>query len=292
MLCRTFLSRRTHSRFPQICIDPGYFASLNRDNVALVCDPIQCITPNGIVTEGKQAGGRKEREYDVIIWATGWGNFTFGRGFPIYGRDGKEVWEHWKSIGIPRSFMGLTMNNYPNVIFSVGPMGNVWTSFIELEEQVADFMVRMLTEMINNDVASFEPKVEAEMAWADLCKRNIGKTPYTANCVSYYKFSWEHTDEAGKQADVYTDFENPAWFPGTPKEIRLARENMKLDDLILTTNKNRSWKSCVADLHPQPNFANIDKPEICTWRMWATKSRRGEAPPDFRNLEQRVWSRL
>ena len=86
--------------------DPGYMACLNMDHVELVCDPIKEVTADGIVTEGKQAGGRKERAYDVIIWATGWGSFTFGRGFPVYGRDGKEVWEQWRSIGIPRSFQG------------------------------------------------------------------------------------------------------------------------------------------------------------------------------------------
>ncbi|KAI9029138.1 hypothetical protein DFJ74DRAFT_602961 [Hyaloraphidium curvatum] len=170
----------------RICVDPGYLPCLNRANVDLVCDPIVQITPRGIVTEGKQAGGRKEREYDIIVYATGWGQFTFGRGFPVYGRDGKEVWEQWKDIGIPRSFMGLGMVNFPNLIMSVGPQGNVWTSFIELEEQVSDYMVRMLTYMIKNDVSSFEPKLAAETGWADFCSKYIPKTPYVANCVSYY----------------------------------------------------------------------------------------------------------
>lgn len=142
----------------RICVDPGFLPALNRSNVDLVCDPIKELNARGIVTEGKQAGGRKEREYDIIISATGWGNFSFGRGFPMYGRDGKEIWwvffvsfwvcpcqyeanvvfrlainrEQWKDQGIPRSFMGLTMHNFPNVIFSVGPQGNVWTSFIGL----------------------------------------------------------------------------------------------------------------------------------------------------------------
>lgn len=66
--------------------------------------------------------------------------------------------------------------------------------------------------MIDQDVSSWEAKPEAEKAWADFCKRNIGATPYTANCVSYYKFSWDHVNTAGKQADNYTEFENPGGF--------------------------------------------------------------------------------
>ncbi len=61
------------------------------------------------------------------------------------------------------------------------------TSFIELIEQVCDFSVRLLKTMIHQDVSSIEVRPEAEKAWADFCKRNIGTTPYVANCVSYYK---------------------------------------------------------------------------------------------------------
>jgi hypothetical protein len=71
----------------------------------------------------------------------------------------------------------------------------------------------------------------------------------------------------------------------------LARENIKDEDLIFTPNKGRSWKKHAAMLKPVPGFGGQDS-ENSTFRMWASKSRRGEAPPDFRGLENRVWSKL
>jgi hypothetical protein len=68
-----------------------------------VPDPIQRFTANGIVSKSKTTGEEKEREYDVIIWCTGWGSFSFGRAFPIYGRGGVEMWEYWRKCGNPRS---------------------------------------------------------------------------------------------------------------------------------------------------------------------------------------------
>lgn len=110
----------------RICVDPGYLACLNRPNVSLVCDKIQAFTENGIVTYGKQAGGRTERGYDIIVYATGWGSFSLGAGeFPTIGKNGKDIWQSWREIGIPRSFQGVLMTHFPNFLLCVGPQGNV-----------------------------------------------------------------------------------------------------------------------------------------------------------------------
>jgi hypothetical protein len=87
-----------------------------------------------------------------------------------------------------------------------------------MSEQVSDFMVRLLGHMVRDDISSFEVKESAERNWADFCKANIGATPYRGACISYYKFSWDHVEDAGKQDEAYADgtYENPAWFPGTP----------------------------------------------------------------------------
>ena len=70
----------------RICIDTDYFETFNRDNVTLVDirnAPISEITPNGIVTGGK------EYECDAIVFATGFDAMTgsFAR-IDIRGRDG------------------------------------------------------------------------------------------------------------------------------------------------------------------------------------------------------------
>lgn len=76
------------------------------------------------------------------------------------------------------------MHEFPNLLWCVGPQGNVWSSFYEMAEQVCDFATKMLGLMIREDIASFEVKEEAEKNWADFCKRYIGNTPYRGNCIS------------------------------------------------------------------------------------------------------------
>ena len=90
-----------HSRGvpPRIIFDCGALTQFNRGNVELVTGGIDRATPTGIVAK---ADG-KERECEVVIFATGWGAFTMGRGFPTYGRGGKELWERWNEIGVPRA---------------------------------------------------------------------------------------------------------------------------------------------------------------------------------------------
>ncbi len=57
----------------RLCLDTGYYETFNRDNVTLVTvdrDPIERITPNGLVTGGT------EHTFDVLIYATGFDAMT------------------------------------------------------------------------------------------------------------------------------------------------------------------------------------------------------------------------
>ena len=61
-----------------------------------------------------------EREFDIIVWATG---FDFGTGalarMGIRGRDGLELTEHWADG--PTTFLGLQTRGFPNLFFPGGP---------------------------------------------------------------------------------------------------------------------------------------------------------------------------
>src|SRR3954469_8979760 len=79
----------------RICIDTDYFETFNRDNVTLVDirnAPISAITPNGIVTGGK------EYESDAIVFATGFDAMTGSfANVDIRGRDGLTLREKWEA---------------------------------------------------------------------------------------------------------------------------------------------------------------------------------------------------
>jgi cation diffusion facilitator CzcD-associated flavoprotein CzcO len=95
----------------------GYYETFNRPNVTLVAlaeTPMVRVTETGIeTTEGV-------REFDIIVWATG---FDFGTGaltrMGIRGRDGVALVEHWADG--PTTFAGVQTAGFPNLFFPGGP---------------------------------------------------------------------------------------------------------------------------------------------------------------------------
>jgi cation diffusion facilitator CzcD-associated flavoprotein CzcO len=95
----------------------GYFEAFNDPKVSLVdlkATPIVAVTESGIeTTDGL-------RQFDIIVWATG---FDFGTGalarMGIRGRDGVELTEHWADG--PTTFLGLATRGFPNLFFPGGP---------------------------------------------------------------------------------------------------------------------------------------------------------------------------
>ncbi|KAI9011693.1 hypothetical protein DFJ74DRAFT_710606 [Hyaloraphidium curvatum] len=230
----------------RILVDCNYLEQLNRDHVNLVVDPIARFTPNGIVAKNRETGQETERSYDIIIWCTGWGSIAFGRAYPIYAASGEELWDYWKRVGNPRSYLGTMCHGYPNPILGPGPQGNAFTSYIEVLEQRVDFMLRVLDELQRRNAQSLEPKVEAEEMWDRVHNEASRGTPFAGNC-----FTWDAWNEAGadggghigKQAEGYAPgtFLNPIFYPGLYGEMREDLETADMDTLEYT-KKEGTWK--------------------------------------------------
>jgi 4-hydroxyacetophenone monooxygenase len=128
----------------RILLDDGIWAAtLTRDNVQLVTDPIECITETGVV-----AGGR-QRDVDVIVYATGFDASRFLMPMRVTGRDGVDLHEHW--AGDPRAYLGLTIPGFPNLFCLYGPNTNLVANgsiifFSECAVQYVLGCVRLLLE--------------------------------------------------------------------------------------------------------------------------------------------------
>ena len=84
----------------------------------LVTDAIERITPRGLVT----ADGR-EREVDVIVWATGFHANRFLWPMEIVGRGGAVLGERWGDD--PKAYLGITVPDFPNLFCLYGPGTNL-----------------------------------------------------------------------------------------------------------------------------------------------------------------------
>jgi cation diffusion facilitator CzcD-associated flavoprotein CzcO len=117
----------------------GYFEAYNKPTVSLVSlseTPILRVTETGIETAGDH------REFDLIIWATG---YDFGTGalnrLGVLGRDGVPLAESWADG--PSTFLGVAAAGFPNFFFPGGPHGATGNNPRYSGDQV-DFVVATL----------------------------------------------------------------------------------------------------------------------------------------------------
>ena len=146
----------------RLCIDTGYYATFNRDNVALVDlreTPIEAITQAGVRTA--------EREYpvDAIVFAIGFDAMTGALGrIDIRGRGGKSLSDVWADG--PKTYLGLMVAGFPNLFTVTGPGSpSVLSNMVVSIEQHVDWITDCLGYMGERQAAVIEATSEAQEAW-------------------------------------------------------------------------------------------------------------------------------
>jgi cyclohexanone monooxygenase len=163
----------------RICLDIDYFETFNRDNVTLVDirnTPIEELTPNGLITGGK------EYEFDAIVFATGFDAMTgsFAK-VDIRGRGGLTLKDKWAEG--PKTYLGLMVTGFPNLFFITGPGSpSVLSNMIVSIEQHVDWITDCLSHMRRKGIGTIEATQKAEDDWVAHVNEVAYKTLFpTAN---------------------------------------------------------------------------------------------------------------
>lgn len=90
--------------------DPGYLASLHRENVELLPEGVQQCTETGIISDT----GKRE-DFDAIILATGFDVSSFLAPMKVIGKDGTALHDQWKDHRGAQAYMGTFVHNFPNL---------------------------------------------------------------------------------------------------------------------------------------------------------------------------------
>ena len=150
-----------------------WIGMLQQPHVELVSEPIAKVTPNGIETADGVA-----REFDVIIYGTGFTASQFLKTFKVVGRGGRELHDEW--AGDARAYLGMTTPGFPNLFMLYGPNTNIVVngSIIFFSECSVRYILGCLKLMaetgaetleVRRDVHdAFNAKVDAanaQMAW-------------------------------------------------------------------------------------------------------------------------------
>ncbi len=149
----------------RVPLETKYYEVYNQPNVELVDikeTPIERITPTGIKTSDA------EREFDIIIYATGFDAITgaFDR-IDFQGAGGLRLKDKWK--GGPQTYLGMLVEGFPNMMMQMGPhtaLGNIPRSI----EYSVEWVTGLLRHAREHDVTRIEATPDGVESWTDHVK--------------------------------------------------------------------------------------------------------------------------
>jgi cation diffusion facilitator CzcD-associated flavoprotein CzcO len=149
----------------RVPMETKYYEVYNQPNVLLVDikeTPIEHITRAGIKTTNA------EYQFDIIIYATGFDAITgsFDR-IDIRGVDGRKLKDAW--LGGPQTFMGVQVENFPNMLMLMGPhtaLGNIPRSI----EYNVEWVTGLIRYMREHSLTRADARPEAVADWTEHVK--------------------------------------------------------------------------------------------------------------------------
>jgi cation diffusion facilitator CzcD-associated flavoprotein CzcO len=127
-----------------------FYPAFNRPNLELVTDPIDRITPTGVVT----ADGI-ERRLDTLILATGFATTKFLSTIDVTGRGGLSLADAWRDGA--QAYKGVTTAGFPNLFMLYGPNTNA-DSIITMIEYQVDHVLRQIQRIATENLAWIDVK--------------------------------------------------------------------------------------------------------------------------------------
>lgn len=137
-----------------------YVNALRRDDVHLVTDPIERITPDGVVTRDHGL-----HQADVLIYATGFTASQFLTPMKVVGRGGVELHDRWG--GDARAYLGITVPGFPNFFTIYGPNTNIVVngSIIFFSECAVNYIAGCLELLIGGGHKALEVREDVHDAF-------------------------------------------------------------------------------------------------------------------------------
>ncbi|OTA67145.1 flavin-binding monooxygenase [Hypoxylon sp. EC38] len=159
---------------------PGYLEALVEDNVDFITDPIEAVTPTGVVLKS----GRSV-QLDALVCATGF-NTSSAPPFPVYGRGDLSLEARFNPF--PTAYLSLAVDSFPNFFMMLGPNSAIGSgSLTVILENEGDYIVKCIRKLQKEDYATMTIKPERVHDWSEYCHEYFKSTVYTDTCHSWYK---------------------------------------------------------------------------------------------------------
>lgn len=181
----------------RVPLEQDYYEVLSQKNVSvhdLAAVPLKSFSEKGMIMADD-----KLHEFDAVVLATGFDSFTGSlTHLGLKNKDGvplKDIWD-----GGVSTYLGLTINGFPNMFMSYSPQAPTalsnGTTIIECQVET---IVDMIKKLEIENVKVIEPKAEAEEEWKAMLNGMVEHTlfPYTDSW-------WNGSNIPGKKAENQT----------------------------------------------------------------------------------------
>ncbi len=164
----------------RIVINTTYFPAVQRDNVDVITDGIEEITPTGVKTKDGI-----EHELDVLILSTGFNPTAFMRPMHMTGQEGLDINQAWlRKIYTYRS---LFLPKFPNFFLMLGPntpIGNF--SIIAMSEVQCNYLLKVIQRWRNNEFDEVTVTQQKAEEFGAYMKDGMKNTVWLGGCQSWY----------------------------------------------------------------------------------------------------------
>jgi cation diffusion facilitator CzcD-associated flavoprotein CzcO len=164
----------------RIMLTDEWYPTLTEDNVELVAEGIESVTPTGI----RDRTG-VERPADAIVLATGFASHDFVAPMEIAGGEGRTLSETWSDVA--RAYLGLSVPGFPNMFLLYGPNTNGGSgSVVNTLECGIGHVLAALGEMEARAAGRIEVRSEAADAFDRELRAALAKTVWQSGCSNWY----------------------------------------------------------------------------------------------------------
>ncbi len=197
----------------RMLVSDDYWATFERDNVELVTDPIQAITPTGIRTRDGTL-----HEVDAIVLATGFKLGLATAPFPVTGRDGRTLDDAWRNGAVAHK--GMTVAGFPNWFMMMGPnTGPGHTSVLVFTEAQIAHALQVIKHMIADDLKYVDIRQPVQDHYNENIQKRMKHMVWASGCKSWY---------------LSDDGKNHSLYPGFAFEYVLRTRKLRLADYEVT----------------------------------------------------------
>jgi cation diffusion facilitator CzcD-associated flavoprotein CzcO len=162
----------------------SYLSTFNRDNVALVTEPIDKIIGSGVTTTDGDT-----HEADVLILATGFQGWSDVLTYSVIGPGGRSLSRFWDDCR-RQAYEGVSIPGFPNFFTVFGPYGFVGSSYFALIESQTHHIVRCLKYARRRQASRVEVSQEAnDRYFAEMMRKRHRQIFWQYSCKlanSYY----------------------------------------------------------------------------------------------------------